>query len=567
MIKTMRKIIKNPWFLLIVIFLIAAFLRFYHIAELPPGFYPDEAINANNGIEAWETGHLKIFYPENNGREGLWMNIVGFFVFRFGNEPWIPRAIAATFGLFTLLGVYFLAKELFKENLKSQILNLKNTSQNSNLFKNWKSKIGNSRGEKIALLSAFLLATSFWHINFSRIGFRAIMAPFFLIWAIYFLLLALRQIKENKPAKFYILNSIFAGIFYGFGFHTYIAYRATPLLVLTILLFYWISILRTSDVLKLIRKKKFLISAFYFLLSTIIAAAPLGLYFLKNPQDFLGRTSQISVFSSPNPVKTLGINILKTAGMFNFVGDGNWRHNIAGRPELFWPVGILFVIGVILSIIQVFKFLISNFQFLMKTKMSNDQNTQKLGIGNWELGIPLIWLAVAALPVIISNEGLPHALRAILMAPPVFILAGIGGIWLYDKIKNFITNDNTITRDSIAKIRMLNIFVFIFLSLFVFEAYATYFILWGKNPNTAGAFSANYVEIGRQLNTLPKETPKYVIVKASGVLVRGIPMPAQTVMFITDTFTPEKQKEKNIFYLLPEQINQLPQDSYTIILE
>jgi hypothetical protein len=69
------------------------------------------------------------------------------------------------------------------------------------------------------------------------------------------------------------------------------------------------------------------------------------------------------------------------------------------------------------------------------------------------------------------------------------------------------------------------------------------------------------------LNALPKELPKYVIVKASGVLVRGIPMPAQTVMFITDSFAPEKQKEKNIFYFLPEQVTQIPQDSYTIILE
>ena len=82
-----------------------------------------------------------------------------------------------------------------------------------------------------------------------------------------------------------------------------------------------------------------------------------------------------------------------------------------------------------------------------------------------------------------------------------------------------------------------------------------------------GAFSADYVQIGRELNVLPKELPKYVIVEASGVDVRGIPMPAQTVMFITDTFTPEKQKEKNIFYVLPEQKNQIPENSYKIILK
>ena len=105
------------------------------------------------------------------------------------------------------------------------------------------------------------------------------------------------------------------------------------------------------------------------------------------------------------------------------------------------------------------------------------------------------------------------------------------------------------------------------MSLLIFEAYNTYFILWGKNPNVQGAFSANYIQIGSELNSLPKETPKYVIVEAGGTNVRSIPMPAQTVMFITDTFTPKKQKGKNIYYVLPEQKNQIPENGYTVILK
>ena len=69
----------------------------------------------------------------------------------------------------------------------------------------------------------------------------------------------------------------------------------------------------------------------------------------------------------------------------------------------------------------------------------------------------------------------------------------------------------------------------------------------GKKPEHRRRFRENYVEIGRELNALPKERPKYVVVAAGGVEVRGVPMPSQTVMFVTDTFTPEKQKEKNIF--------------------
>jgi hypothetical protein len=50
---------------------------------------------------------------------------------------------------------------------------------------------------------------------------------------------------------------------------------------------------------------------------------------------------------------------------------------------------------------------------------------------------------------------------------------------------------------------------------------------------------------------------KYVVVNTGGVAVRGIPMPAQTIIFITDTFTPEKQKEKNMHYILPSQEDQI----------
>ena len=519
----LKKLLSAHYLLFATVLIIASFFRLYNISQLPPGFYPDEAIYANNGVEAWETdlpvGGFKVFYPENNGREGLWPNIIGFFIVNFGHEPWVSRSIAAIFGILTVLGVYFLTKELFSNNLQ---------------------------GEKIALLSSFLIATSFWHILFSRIGFRAIMAPFFLVWGIYFLLVFLNRINENQKLKI-IIYSVLGGVFFGLGFHTYIAYRAMPLLILVILALYWLTN-KTWGV-----RKKIVISALYFLLFTFIVALPLGLYFLKNPADFFGRTGQISIFNSPTLVKNLGMNILKTAGMFNFSGDWNWRHNYAGKPELFWPIGALFLTGIFLGL-RIF------FEKVFRRLSGNDLQA---------FIILFSWLIIAVLPTVISNEGLPHALRALLMIPPIFVLAGFGGIWLIENIKNKISKIKNTNQNS----KFLNftlsfyVLIFTFFIWLIFNAYYSYFIQWGKNQNVQGAFSADYVQIGRELNVLPKELPKYVIVEASGVDVRGIPMPAQTVMFITDTFTPEKQKEKNIFYVLPEQKNQIPENSYKIILK
>jgi len=514
---------KEHWLLFLII-IIAAFLRLGNLPAVPPGLYPDEAMNGNNALEALATGDWKVFYPENNGREGLFINIQSFSLALFGNEPWALRFPSAIFGILTVLGVYFLTKELFGYEIREEYENTKNEKGKDSYIRN---KFV-FRSEHIALLAAFLLATSFWHINFSRIGFRAIMAPAFLTWGIYFLLLYLNRITtavSKLKIRNLLLLPLLAGVIYGLGFHSYIAYRATPLLVLFIFLTY---LLKNKEG---VVRKKILVSGLWFLVASFIVFLPLGIHFLNNPPDFFGRTTQISVFNSPTPLKDLALNTIKTLGMFNFAGDYNWRHNLAGQPQLFWPVGIMFLAGLLISV----RYVIRDTRYL----------------------ILLAWLGVAALPVIISNEGLPHALRAISMIPPVFILAGAGGVWIYRFFLEKIRNPQSLKAGAV-----------IILVIIMGQAYYTYFIRWAKNSNTADAFASNYVEIGRELNKLPNDLPKYVIVNAGGVDVRGLPMSTQTVMFITDTFTPEKQVEKNIHYLLPDQIEKanIPESAFVVPL-
>ncbi|TRZ64364.1 MAG: phospholipid carrier-dependent glycosyltransferase [Spirochaetia bacterium] len=515
--------------ILIIILIIAAFFRLYNIADLPPGLYPDEAMNGNNALEAISKlpslEGFKIFYPENNGREGLFMNIQAVFLkilmpfFGDSPEPWMLRLPSAIFGILTVLGVYFLSKELFNKN--------------------------------VALLSSFFLATSFWHINFSRIGFRAIMAPFFLVWAVYFLLVSFKK-TSSLNSKFYILNSIIGGLFFGLGFYSYIAYRVMPLLIAVIFFYYFYQNREFA--------KKLWAAISIYVIAAFIAALPIGIYFLKNPADFFGRTIQISVGVSQSPIKDLAINAVKTLGMFNFIGDGNWRHNIANAPELFPVVGILFIIGIIITV----KSLIQNSKIKNQNDNSKLENETNLNLGFWTL---FSWFILAMLPVVISNEGIPHALRSILLIPPAVIFAGVGGVWLIEKIKN----QKSKIKITIQNSKVLNFatytLLFVIIVLFVFQAYYAYFIQWGKNSNVQGAFAADYVQIGKELNALPKELPKYVLVQAGGVNVRGIPMPAQTVMFITDTFTFEKQIAKNIFYVLPDKFNQIPKNAYTVVIK
>ena len=52
-----------------------------------------------------------------------------------------------------------------------------------------------------------------------------------------------------------------------------------------------------------------------------------------------------------------------------------------------------------------------------------------------------------------------------------------------------------------------------------------------------------------------------------GIPVKGIPMPAQTVMFITNTYQEKNQNEKNIFYITPDKESEIPFGSLIFVLK
>lgn len=506
---------------LLLIMAIAAFFRLYSITGAPPGLYPDEAMNGNNALEALENnppaGGWKIFYPENNGREGLFINIISGSIAIFGNKPWAVRLPSAIFGILTILGFYLFTRELLEtRNQKPEV-------------------------KLVALIAAFLMATSFWHVNFSRIAFRAIMAPFFLVWSLYFLHKVFRGSTSKQGASLY---AALAGLFFGLGFHTYIAFRIMPLLLLIPLVYgIWLS-------------KKNAIQACLpciiavFIIFFLIAIAPLIFYFAQNPVDFFGRTTQISIFSTENPLGAFLKNKLLTLGMFNIMGDRNWRHNIAGEPQLWWPIGILFIIGFVLT---------------LKNLFSIKKNPSE----GYVALLLLVWFALALTPAILSFEGIPHALRSIIVIPVVYIWSAQGLWFIVEKIKNWLAREKEKYPQSIIQLRRIQkellVLLFAFLLAVGVYGFNQYFSRWTPNQNTRDAFNENYVRIGEFLNTTQPEIPKYVIVNTDGVLVRGIPMPAQTVMFITNTFTTQNQRHKNIHYILSEDIGGIMCDSRCII--
>ncbi len=494
---------------LVVILLAAAFLRFDQLTISPPGLFPDEAMDGNNALEALHTGHFKVFYPPNNGEEGLFANIEAAVLAVSGaREPWTLRLPSAVFGLLTVLGLFLLARELLGR-------------------------------DDVALLAAFFLATSFWHVNFSRIGFRAIMAPCFMVWALWLLLRSNRATRMGPGAW----QAAAAGALFGLGFYSYIAYRVTPFLLLLIVPFFW-------------REKRLWRTAAIFSATAIVVALPLALYFIANPGDFSGRSSQLSVFSSMTPVADILSNVVKTIGMLDVHGDNNWRHNIAGRPELYWPVGIAFWVGSILGLVA-----------LIRKKLPAE-DTKRLGRERFVYVFCIGWIVLAALPAILSDEGAPHALRSILMIPPIMLVAASGGIWIRDEA----------VRRMPAYRRVVNPIAAIVLVMIALAEGHAYLGVWAKSPNTADAFAADLAALGYTIRNLPESTPKYVVIEPNGGTVaqvdpwdpagriQEIPIVVQTVMFLTDSYRPEEQLAKNIHYVMVQDTANVPHDGPAFLI-
>ena len=471
----------SRWLLIIIVIALAVFFRLWHLASIPPGLFPDEAMNGNNASEALATGNFKIFYVENNGREGLFINLQALSIKMFGNTPFALRFMAALFGILSVIALYFFVRAYTGSNLA-------------------------------AFLAAFFMATSFWHIVLSRLGFRANMAPFFLTAGLALIYSAWRREAGRAHAKTLLISAL-GGILFGLGFHSYIAYRIAPILLIFPLAIFIDKARKNPD-------RCLLCIPAIFIFFAVLAGVPLGLYFLEHPSDFFGRTSQISIFSEGHILRDFLINTGKTIGMFFFAGDFNWRHNFAGAPALWWPVALLFLVGIAETIRKKY--------FLL-----------------------MVWLIFMMSPVLISSEGIPHALRSIILIPAVFAIVGVG----------------TESALKLLPKRVAIIGFFILALLIIWNSYNFYFQKWARRPEVAQAFATELYDIGLYINTLPDDVQKYVITdEVQTIDVTGAPMALEPILFVTKTYLPEPKGARNIFYMTPAEFSKVSCQANCVII-
>lgn len=455
---------------LALILLLAFFVRIYRIESIPIGLYSDEAANGVDAMHAIETGNYKLFYPANFGREGLFINLQALSIRLLGNTITGLKFWSIIFGTFSVLGIYLLGKETLHRRAGG-------------------------------LIAAFMLATSYWAINFSRIGFRAIMTTFLLSFSFYFFF---RGLRTKRLPDFFI-----GGLIFGLGLHTYIAFRLAPLILIILipaLLFSYERFLR-----------RFWKHIAIFALGAFIAAAPmLHYFFIAHPEDFASRSVHISIFSPEvnhgNFLETLGKTFGKSLIKYNFFGDQNWRHNYPPYPILDPFVGTFFLAGLLFVIWQTVALLGKRIRF-------GDRDT-RLVVNFFLLGSFFVML----MPEFLTDEGLPHALRAIGTQTPVFLMAAMSALWIAKKALRSQTG---------TRLTLILILIAVLAGSAVFNL-TKYFVFFANSPTAGKAFDENYTNMARYLISLPNNINKYVLVDKQGNNDRfHLPVFAHPVYFLT----------------------------------
>ena len=358
-----------------ILSLAVVMLRFYRLSDMPPGIQNDEGPEGVYALQVLQ-GEYAVFFPEKgSGRDavGVYANalstaLLGRTLLAFH----LPVALASAA---TVFAVFWLGQLLFGRDEESSGVTF------------W-------RGLLISGVGAGLLAVSIGQTFQSRAGLRATYLPLFL--SLSFALLWSGWRKRNL----WVIG--LAGTCAGLLPYTYSAARFAPFLFLLFGLTFLIPFGHSAKD----RVRHSLAPATVFLGTAFLVAAPLLIYFARNPDDFFIRSKGVWLFSETQG-NALGVflkNVWEYLLVFGFHGDRIHRYNFAGQPMLNILEATFFWIGV--------------------------------GVTVWKwrwrptYRLLLLWLFILLLPAMLTkDDGYgPNTLRMIGATPAIYMLIGVG-LW------------------------------------------------------------------------------------------------------------------------------------------
>lgn len=228
--------------------LLAAVLRLGALPELPVGLHYDEAANVILTRQIAQGGERPLFIRAYTGKEVLFFYLAAPWVWITGGAPWGLRLGAAMVGILTVAATFAAVRAMWRRP--------------------W-----------LALAAAGWVAVAYPHVLLSRYGFRAISQP--LLQALTLALLW-RGLRTGRPRWL-----IAGGAALGLTGYTYLAARLFPIPLGLALMWGWMR--QPSG-----RRKRIGGRLTLALGAALVTFAPLGAFFLRNPEAFTTRIDQVA---------------------------------------------------------------------------------------------------------------------------------------------------------------------------------------------------------------------------------------------------------------------------------
>ncbi len=385
---------KMKYWVLTGIIIVASVIRLWQLGSVPSSPDWDEAALGYNAYSLIHTGrdeYGKVFpiilRSFDDYKPALYTYLVIPSITIFGLNTFAVRLPSAIFGIVTVLAVYFLTEEFVQRKKNHHILD-----------------------QYIPLMTAFLLAISPWHIQFSRIAFESNIG---LSLNIFGTLFFLKSFKNRKLLFISIVS--FAASLYVYQSEKVF----TPLLVLVLIILYRKEVLGWP--------KKLFTGAIIFGLLLVIPM----LFVTVTDKQALARARGVSVFSDTTQLLEQNVKRYALAKeQHDIVGIAlNNRRVIFAKTVIanylsHYNVNWLFISGDIarhhapnMGLLYLFELpllFIGIYQLLF---------------GSWDPKIKwlvLLWFLLAPVPASITS-GVPHAVRTLNFLPTFqfFIALGI----------------------------------------------------------------------------------------------------------------------------------------------
>ena len=197
-----------------------------------------------------------------------------------------------------------------------------------------------------------------------------------------------------------------------------------------------------------------------------------------------------SCFAAADPIAEFTRSLTKTLGMFHVAGDNNFRHNLGGSPQLDLLSGILFLTGIAVAL-----------SLLLRLRNAKGRR--------FYMVVLFVWFGLMLLPGILSQEGVPHALRTLGAIPPVMLIAALGFGWLAERTTKMLGRQWS----HIALMGLLTI-------VSVINFYQ-YFFVWASHPETQKAFRYDLTVMAKVLREQHIYTQKVVVINQPGATVEN----------------------------------------------